>query len=52
MSGVMRQTVNIILPAEDRERLLAIASGRSRRLKHIQRARIILFSDDRLPELP
>jgi transposase len=47
----MAQTVNILLPPEDRERLLAIASDRSRRLKHIQRARIILFSAERLPVL-
>jgi len=45
----MAQTVNIILPAEDRQRLLAIASDRSRRLKHIQRAWIVLFSAERLP---
>ena len=34
----MSQTVNVILAAEDRERLLAIARDRSRPLKHVQRA--------------
>jgi transposase len=47
----MAQTVNVIVTAEDRERLLAIANDRSRRLKHIQRARIVLFSAERLPVL-
>src|SRR6202045_4506940 len=35
--------------AEDRERLLAIAGDRNRPLKHVQRARIILLSAERLP---
>ncbi len=39
----MAQTVNVIVAAEDRERLLAIASDRNRPLKHVQRARIISF---------
>ena len=47
----MAQTVNVILAAEDRERLLAIASDRRRPLKHVQRARIILLSAERLPVL-
>ncbi len=47
----MAQTVNVIVAAEDRKRLLAIANDRSRRLKHIQRARIVLFSAERLPVL-
>ena len=47
----MAQTVNVIIPSQDRERLLAIANGRSRRLKHIQRARIVLFSAERLSVL-
>ena len=47
----MAQTVNVIVTAEDRKRLLAIANDRSRRLKHIQRARIVLFSAERLPVL-
>jgi hypothetical protein len=40
----MAQTVNVILVTEDRERLLAITSDRSRPLKHVRRARIILLS--------
>ena len=47
----MAQTVNVIVTAEDRKRLLAIANDRSRRLKHIQRARIVLLSAERLPVL-
>ncbi len=47
----MAQIVNVILSTEDRERLLAIASDRSRPLKHVQRARIILLSAERLPVL-
>jgi hypothetical protein len=47
----MVQTVCIILGGEDRERLEAIASDRSRPLKHIQRAKIVLFSAVRLPVL-
>ena len=47
----MAQTVNVILATEDHERLLAIASDRSRPLKHVQRARIILLSAKRLPVL-
>ena len=45
----MAQTVNVIVAAEDRERLLAIAGDRNRPLKHVQRARIILLSAERLP---
>jgi transposase len=47
----MAQTVSIILRYEDRERLAAIASDRSRALKHIQRAKIMLLSAERLPVL-
>jgi transposase len=47
----MAQTVSIILRDEDHERLDAIASDRSRALKHIQRAKIVLFSAERLPVL-
>jgi Homeodomain-like domain len=47
----MSQTVNVILAAEDRERLLAIARDRSRPFKHVQRARIVLLSAERLPVL-
>jgi hypothetical protein len=43
----MAQTVNVLLAAEDRERLLTIASDRRRPLKHEQRARIILLSAER-----
>ena len=47
----MSQTVCVLPPAEDRERLLAIVADRNRPLKHVQRAHIILFSADRLPVL-
>ena len=47
----MAQTVSIILNGEDRKRLEAIAVDRSRPLKHIQRAKIVLHSADRLPVL-
>ena len=47
----MAQTVSIILRDEDRARLDAIASDRARALKHIQRAKIVLFSAERLPVL-
>src|SRR4029077_6578072 len=40
----MAQTVCVLPPAEDRERLLAVVADRNRPLKHVQRARI-----DRLP---
>jgi transposase len=44
----MAQTTCVILTPDDRERLTAIISDRSRPLKHIQRARIILHSGERL----
>jgi DNA invertase Pin-like site-specific DNA recombinase len=47
----MVQSVCVLPPAEDRERLLAIVADRNRPLKHVQRAHIILFSADRLPVL-
>jgi transposase len=47
----MAQTVSILLGDEDRKLLGAIASDRSRLLKHIQRARIILYSAERLSVL-
>ena len=47
----MAQTVSVLPPAEDRERLLAIVSDRNRPHKHVQRAKIILFSADRLSVL-
>src|ERR671916_283464 len=45
----MAQTSCVILSFDDRERLAAIIADRNRPLKHIQRARIILHSDERLP---
>jgi transposase len=45
----MAQTVSVIVSTEDRARLLAITGDRGRPLKHIQRARIVLHSADRLP---
>ena len=47
----MAQTVCVIVSAEDRARLAAIIGDRSRPLKHVQRARIVLHSADRLPAL-
>ena len=44
----MAQTVCIIVGTEDRVRLAAVVGDRSRPLKHIQRARIVLHSADRL----
>jgi Homeodomain-like domain len=45
----MAQTSCVILTPSDRERLTTIIGDRNRPLKHIQRARIILHSDERLP---
>ena len=50
-SGGMAQTVCVIFGADERERLAAIIGDRSRPLKHVQRARIVLLSADRLPVL-
>jgi transposase len=47
----MAQTVSLIVSPDDHARLAAIASDRSRPLKHIQRARIVLLSAERLPVL-
>jgi hypothetical protein len=47
----MAQTLSILLRAADRERLTAIVADRNRPHKHVQRARIILYSDERLPVL-
>src|SRR5437764_15398765 len=47
----MAQTVCILLGDEDRLRLVAIAGDRNRPQKHIQRARVVLLSGDRLPVL-
>jgi Homeodomain-like domain len=43
------QTVCVLPRAEDLERLLAVVADRNRPLKHVQRARIVLYSADRLP---
>jgi hypothetical protein len=50
-SGGMAQTVNVIVCPEDRQRLLAIIGDRNRPFKQIQRAKIVLFSTERLPVL-
>jgi transposase len=47
----MAQSVCILLGDEDRKRLAAIVSDRNRAQKHVQRARIVLLSADRLPVL-
>ena len=47
----MAQTVSVIVSAEERVRLTAIVGDRSRPLKHVQRARIVLHSADRLTVL-
>ena len=47
----MAQTSCVILSFDDRERLAAIIADRNRPLKHVQRARIILHSDERLSVL-
>jgi len=47
----MAQTVCVLIGAEDRARLAAILGDRSRPLKHVQRARIVLLSAERLPVL-
>ena len=44
----MAQTVCVLPPAEDRERLLAIVADRNRPLKHVKRADIVLCSAERL----
>jgi transposase len=47
----MAQTVNVIVDAEDRARLAAVVGDRNRPQKHVQRARIVLLSAERLPVL-
>jgi transposase len=47
----MAQTVSVIIGAEDRERLTAVIGDRNRPQKHVQRARIVLLSAERLPVL-
>ena len=44
----MAQTASLMLDATERARLNAIIGDRSRPLKHIQRARILLLSAERL----
>ena len=50
-SGGMAQTVNVIVCAEDRERLSAIIGDRNRPLKHVQRAKIVVISAERVSVL-
>jgi hypothetical protein len=45
----MAQDVCIIVDAGDRVRLTVITADRNRPQKHVQRARIVLLSADRLP---
>jgi transposase len=45
----MAQTSCVILAPGDRKRLASIIADRNRPQKHVQRARIILHSDERLP---
>ena len=47
----MAQDVCVIVGAEDRARLAAVVGDRSRALKHVQRARVVLFSAERLSVL-
>ena len=47
----MAQDVCVIVSAEDRTRLAAVVGDRGRPLKHVQRARIVLLSAERLPVL-
>lgn len=47
----MGQTVSLLVSADDRARLAAIIADRNRLQKHVQRARIVLLSADRLPAL-
>jgi transposase len=47
----MAQTVDVIVDAEDRARLAAVVGDRNRVQKHVQRARIVLLSAERLPVL-
>ena len=45
----MAQEVSVIVRDDDRPRLEAIVGDRNQRQKHMQRARIVLLSADRLP---
>src|SRR5215218_4616363 len=44
----MAQTICVVVCADERARLAAVAADRNRPQKHVQRARIILLSADRL----
>jgi len=48
-TGLMAQTVCVIVSAVDRERLEAIVANRNQRQKYAERARIVLASADRGP---
>src|SRR6266567_9532533 len=48
-TGLMAQTVCVIVSAVDRERLEAIVADRNQRQKYVERARIVLASADRGP---
>ena len=47
----MAQTVSLLLSAPGRAELHGIIEDRGRPVKHVQRARIVLLSGDRLPVL-
>jgi hypothetical protein len=47
----MAQTVSILLNSTDTERLKQIVADRNRAFKHVQRAKIVLFSGERFPVL-
>jgi transposase len=47
----MAQTVSVMVGADDRARLAAVVGDRNRPQKHVQRARIVLLSAERLPVL-
>jgi DNA invertase Pin-like site-specific DNA recombinase len=47
----MAQELCVVVSAADRARLEAIVGDRNRPLKHVQRARIVLLSAERLPVL-
>ena len=47
----MAQELCVVVSDEDRVRLGAIIGDRTRPVKHVQRARIVLLSAERLPVL-
>lgn len=47
----MARTICVILTAAEKTRLRAISEDRARPFKHVQRARIVLLSAERLPVL-